>query len=437
MTSSGTFDILDDNSHLAWGLPKDYRDKLDVAEQYTQRLGTRVTFCRFVVPGVVACINIALADSLGLFSRESVICLLFLLTYLRFVPAAMGKLEHDEMQAYRKFENRVISYEISYRDAAAVSLADSLASILVVIDEGGEHLRELADAHLQLVERVDYRIRHFARAYLSVSPFTLTRLGIRLEDLSSNEGTLSTPESQRGATKSGPSEIVRLDPAPTIPISPPGKRANLEIGYPRTYSPPTHQPQLPLTGQPDFLKIQPSGSNTVDFPVDEVPFQGELDFAEIKRLAPSNVDWMRVHATRQETGQIAENHILLEQKKRLQAIGRADLASKVTHVSKDIGDGLGYDILSYSTDGTEIYIEVKACRGKTRLRFRLSKKELEVLRQNESLYWIYLVNLDNSNNVVGVHPIRGDCFDRDITFVPSLYRGTILKAIGKQGQPKP
>lgn len=76
--------------------------------------------------------------------------------------------------------------------------------------------------------------------------------------------------------------------------------------------------------------------------------------------------------------------------KTLQEAGRNDLAEKVDRVSLK-SDLFGYDILSFETDGTEKYIEVKATRAKVgSANFFFTANELREAKESKN-YFIYMV----------------------------------------------
>lgn len=76
--------------------------------------------------------------------------------------------------------------------------------------------------------------------------------------------------------------------------------------------------------------------------------------------------------------------------KKLQKAGREDLAKKVERVSLT-SDSFGYDILSFETDGTEKYIEVKATRAMVgSANFFFTANELREAKESKN-YFIYMV----------------------------------------------
>jgi len=62
----------------------------------------------------------------------------------------------------------------------------------------------------------------------------------------------------------------------------------------------------------------------------------------------------------------------------LRRAGREDLAEKVRWTSVQDGDGHGFDIASFETDGRERLIEVKTTNGWERTPFHISRNELAV-----------------------------------------------------------
>ncbi len=79
------------------------------------------------------------------------------------------------------------------------------------------------------------------------------------------------------------------------------------------------------------------------------------------------------------------------EKKRLYDAKKPSLAKKILHVSKDWGDGAGYDIRSYDVDGAEVYIEVKTTLKDINAGFIITYNELRVAQKNRTKYWIYRI----------------------------------------------
>lgn len=115
----------------------------------------------------------------------------------------------------------------------------------------------------------------------------------------------------------------------------------------------------------------------------------------------------------EKIGKEAEEFVLKTEKQRLNSLGRNDLAEKVKHLSM-IGDGYGFDILSYEANGTKKYIEVKGSSlGASTFHFYLSKREKEVAEELGMQYVITLVeNVTHRNmSIVAEIPYRQNSFE--------------------------
>ena len=85
-----------------------------------------------------------------------------------------------------------------------------------------------------------------------------------------------------------------------------------------------------------------------------------------------------------------EEFIYEFERNRLNSLGKHKLADKVLWASKEIGDGLGYDILSYDEeDESYIFIEVKTTKNNIKIPFYLSSNELNVSIEKGLRYKIY------------------------------------------------
>jgi hypothetical protein len=73
------------------------------------------------------------------------------------------------------------------------------------------------------------------------------------------------------------------------------------------------------------------------------------------------IDFAERDAANRKLAKLGEEFVFNLERHRLKEEGRDDLASRVQWVSQTIGDGLGFDILSFDeTDNTERMLEVKA-----------------------------------------------------------------------------
>ncbi|MCP3741444.1 DUF3427 domain-containing protein [Rossellomorea sp. BNER] len=110
------------------------------------------------------------------------------------------------------------------------------------------------------------------------------------------------------------------------------------------------------------------------------------------------IDFAENDERNRELGLSGELLVLDKEKEYLTNNGRADFAEKVVHVSQVIGDGTGYDILSYSLEGEEKYIEVKTTRGGIGTPFYISSSEYHFALDctNYALYRLYNFNMSKN-----------------------------------------
>lgn len=80
-------------------------------------------------------------------------------------------------------------------------------------------------------------------------------------------------------------------------------------------------------------------------------------------------------------GRAGEERVLAHERASLLAAGRTDLAERIRWVSHVDGDGAGYDILSFDTDGSDRLIEVKTTNGWERTPFHITRNELTVAEE--------------------------------------------------------
>jgi len=103
-------------------------------------------------------------------------------------------------------------------------------------------------------------------------------------------------------------------------------------------------------------------------------------------------DYLEQEAANRSLGRAGEDFVVRFERWRLLQLGLGQLAERVEHVAKTRGDGLGYDVLSFASDGVERFIEVKTTAFGKRTPFFVSLNEVEFARaraQNFSLYRVF------------------------------------------------
>jgi hypothetical protein len=103
-------------------------------------------------------------------------------------------------------------------------------------------------------------------------------------------------------------------------------------------------------------------------------------------------NYIRRQKNLKKVGDLGEELVVEMEKRRLVMLGRKDLAKRIKHASKEVGDGLGYDIESFNVEGKNVevmYIEVKTTTGGINKPFDVSANEVEVSSKIGDKYYIY------------------------------------------------
>jgi hypothetical protein len=111
---------------------------------------------------------------------------------------------------------------------------------------------------------------------------------------------------------------------------------------------------------------------------------------ELERLAKKFDPALRDYRNR-KTGLAGERRAYESEKRRLTTEGRPDLARKVNWVSQELGDGAGFDILSFDNSGKELFLEVKTTVGHKRTPFFLSRNEKAFSEESGDRYRIFRI----------------------------------------------
>ncbi|WP_372825127.1 DUF3883 domain-containing protein [Polaromonas sp.] len=108
-----------------------------------------------------------------------------------------------------------------------------------------------------------------------------------------------------------------------------------------------------------------------------------LLFKAVKR------DYLEREAQNRSLGLAGEEFVVLFEHWRLLELGQQRLADRVEHVSKSKGDGLGYDVLSFESDGKERLIEVKTTTFGRDTPFFVSRGELALSQGVKDQFHLY------------------------------------------------
>ena len=118
------------------------------------------------------------------------------------------------------------------------------------------------------------------------------------------------------------------------------------------------------------------------------------------------LDFIKIENENKKLGDLGELFIIKNEIKLLEKAGKSELAKRVKHVSVESGDGLGYDILSFDTDGAEKKIEVKTTRSSCIDRpFYLTRNEINTSKEYADNYYLYRLFDFNPTKGIGKYYI--------------------------------
>jgi hypothetical protein len=121
-------------------------------------------------------------------------------------------------------------------------------------------------------------------------------------------------------------------------------------------------------------------------------------------------------------GNAGETLVVQHEHRRLVAAGRPDLASAIIHTSVIEGDGAGFDIRSFFTDGRPMFIEVKTTTGPKDTDFIVTANEVAFSQAHQEDYTLMrLFSFDTRTNSSKFYRVRGD-LTRLFQLQPIQYR---------------
>lgn len=139
-------------------------------------------------------------------------------------------------------------------------------------------------------------------------------------------------------------------------------------------------------------------------------------------FAGKKVNWSKKRERDEELGNMGEEFVLEYEKDRVAAFDNTSI-SRVLHLSRLQGDGLGYDISSVNFDGSIRRIEVKTTCGDAQTPFYMTKNEKAFFEayQNDGAYIYRVYNFDKMTRrgnieVISAHELLNNYAFDPITF---------------------
>lgn len=132
----------------------------------------------------------------------------------------------------------------------------------------------------------------------------------------------------------------------------------------------------------DFISVKESPPDASREVRESTPWQPRRAFRR---------DYLEQEAANRSLGRAGEDFVVRFERWRLSQLGLGQLAERVEHVAKTRGDGLGYDVLSFASDGAERFIEVKTTSFGKQTPFFVSSNEVEFARATADRFSLYRV----------------------------------------------
>lgn len=139
---------------------------------------------------------------------------------------------------------------------------------------------------------------------------------------------------------------------------------------------------------------------------------------------PRKIDFAARDEANRLLGRNGEQWVLGFEQQRLQDAGRAELFQRVDWVSDRLGDGAGYDILSYDATDQPRYIEVKTTNGAHSSAFIITRNELEFSQESGDAFHLYRVFQFRSTPLL--YMLRGDV-SKQLDLEPIDYRASFRR----------
>ncbi|OOG40808.1 DUF3883 domain-containing protein [Rhodanobacter sp. C05] len=137
------------------------------------------------------------------------------------------------------------------------------------------------------------------------------------------------------------------------------------------------------------IEISVSESQVVWVPVPKPSKVRETAAEYSPNFLPIRRDYLAREARNRSLGRAGELFVLELESRRLHAEGKKALSERVEHVAASRGDGLGYDILSFESNGRERLIEVKTTAFGELTPFYVSRNEIARSNADAEKYRLY------------------------------------------------
>ena len=142
---------------------------------------------------------------------------------------------------------------------------------------------------------------------------------------------------------------------------------------------------------------------------------------------PRKVDFASRDESNRNLGRAGEQWAIDFEHQRLAEAGLPELLQRLDWVSDRLGDGAGYDILSYDAPGQPRYIEVKTTNGAHASSFLISRNELDFSQESGDAFFLY--RIFEFRRSPSLYMLRGDV-SKQLHLEPMDYRASFRRVVG-------
>lgn len=155
-----------------------------------------------------------------------------------------------------------------------------------------------------------------------------------------------------------------------------------------------------------------------------LPPDQHADRSKTKRQfrARKGIDFAGTRDENSKLGHQGELLVIEYEKSTLARAGREDLADRVRHISVEEGDGAGYDVLSFTSDGRKKFIEVKSTRQGKSTPFFMTANEVAFSAVHEDNFYLYRIYSLTKNGLSGEFWVINGSADEHFELSPTEYR---------------
>lgn len=160
-------------------------------------------------------------------------------------------------------------------------------------------------------------------------------------------------------------------------------------------------------GRPDVPRVPTPIEDIVESPPEGGDGSLQNDPTDGPKRRPKKINYVKRERRNRDLGRAGEEFALGLERRRLKNEGRPELADKIEWTAEERGDGLGYDILSFDSNGESRYVEVKTTKQGRSLPFYLTANELRFSEEADEQFYVYRLYKFSSGNEPRLYVLNG------------------------------